>query len=80
MSVLSGKKILLGISGSIAAYKTPFIVRILKSFEADVRVIMTPAAKEFVSRRLQRWGQSRFQGAQSPLDRHGIARREDPDG
>tara|TARA_B100000963_G_scaffold211140_2_gene183994 strand:- start:305 stop:1510 length:1206 start_codon:yes stop_codon:yes gene_type:complete len=49
MSVLSGKKILLGISGSIAAYKTPFIVRILKSFEADVRVIMTPAAKEFVS-------------------------------
>ena len=49
MSVLSGKKILLGISGSIAAYKTPFIVRILKSFEAEVRVIMTPAAKEFVS-------------------------------
>jgi phosphopantothenoylcysteine decarboxylase/phosphopantothenate--cysteine ligase len=49
MSVLSGKKILLGITGGIAAYKTPLIVRLLKSKKAEVRVIMTPAAKDFVT-------------------------------
>ena len=49
MSVLSGKKILLGITGGIAAYKAPLIVRLLKSKKADVRVIMTPAAKDFVT-------------------------------
>ncbi len=49
MSVLSGKKILLGITGGIAAYKAPLIVRLLKSKKAKVRVIMTPAAKDFVT-------------------------------
>ena len=49
MSVLSGKKILLGVSGGIAAYKVPFIVRLLKSKKAEVRVVMTPAAKDFVT-------------------------------
>ena len=49
MSVLSGKKILLGITGGIAAYKAPLIVRLLKSKNADVRVVMTPAAKDFVT-------------------------------
>ncbi len=49
MGVLSGKKILLGISGGIAAYKTPFIVRLLKSSGAEVKVVMTPSAKEFVT-------------------------------
>lgn len=49
MSLLSGKKILLGISGGIAAYKTPLIVRELIKHGAEVRVIMTPAAKEFVT-------------------------------
>lgn len=49
MSILSGKKILLGITGGIAAYKTPLIVRLLKSKKAEVRVIMTPAAKDFVT-------------------------------
>tara|TARA_A100001011_G_scaffold224968_1_gene232945 strand:+ start:109 stop:1311 length:1203 start_codon:yes stop_codon:yes gene_type:complete len=49
MSVLSGKKILLGVTGGIAAYKAPLIVRLLKSKKADVRVVMTPAAKDFVS-------------------------------
>jgi phosphopantothenoylcysteine decarboxylase/phosphopantothenate--cysteine ligase len=49
MSVLSGKKILLGITGGIAAYKAPLIVRLLKSKKAEVRVIMTPAAKDFVT-------------------------------
>ncbi|MAG18743.1 MAG: bifunctional phosphopantothenoylcysteine decarboxylase/phosphopantothenate--cysteine ligase CoaBC [Flavobacteriaceae bacterium] len=49
MSVLSGKKILLGISGGIAAYKTPLIVRLLKSQGAEVKIVMTPAAKGFVT-------------------------------
>ena len=49
MSVLSGKKILLGITGGIAAYKAPLIVRLLKSKKAEVRVIMTQAAKDFVT-------------------------------
>lgn len=49
MSVLSGKKVLLGISGGIAAYKSPLIVRLLKSLDAEVRVVMTPSAKDFVT-------------------------------
>jgi len=49
MSVLSGKKILLGISGGIAAYKTPLIVRLFKSSGAEIKVVMTPSAKEFVT-------------------------------
>ncbi|MGY8945313.1 MAG: flavoprotein, partial [Flavobacteriales bacterium] len=49
MSVLSGKKILLGVSGGIAAYKTPLIVRLLKSLNVEVRVVMTPSAKDFVT-------------------------------
>ncbi|MEC7068399.1 MAG: bifunctional phosphopantothenoylcysteine decarboxylase/phosphopantothenate--cysteine ligase CoaBC [Bacteroidota bacterium] len=49
MSLLSGKKILLGVSGGIAAYKSPFIVRLFKSHGAEVRVVMTPSAKDFVT-------------------------------
>ncbi|MGA0896505.1 MAG: bifunctional phosphopantothenoylcysteine decarboxylase/phosphopantothenate--cysteine ligase CoaBC [Flavobacteriaceae bacterium] len=49
MSLLSGKKILLGISGGIAAYKTPLLVRELIKHGAEVKVVMTPAAKEFVT-------------------------------
>ncbi len=49
MSVLSGKKILLGISGGIAAYKTPIIVRLIKSLDAEGKVVMTPSAKDFVT-------------------------------
>ena len=49
MSLLSGKKILLGISGGIAAYKTPFLVRELLKQGAEVRVVMTPSAKDFVT-------------------------------
>jgi phosphopantothenoylcysteine decarboxylase/phosphopantothenate--cysteine ligase len=47
--MLKGKKILLGISGSIAAYKTPHLVRLLTKQGAEVRVVMTPAATQFVS-------------------------------
>ncbi|MEK9614410.1 MAG: bifunctional phosphopantothenoylcysteine decarboxylase/phosphopantothenate--cysteine ligase CoaBC [Flavobacteriaceae bacterium] len=49
MSLLSGKKILLGISGGIAAYKTPLLVRELVKHGAEVRVVMTPTAKDFVT-------------------------------
>lgn len=47
---MAGKKILLGISGSIAAYKTPILVRQLVKMGAEVKVIMTPAATDFVSK------------------------------
>ncbi|MBR5603594.1 MAG: bifunctional phosphopantothenoylcysteine decarboxylase/phosphopantothenate--cysteine ligase CoaBC [Bacteroidales bacterium] len=47
--MLTGKKILLGITGSIAAYKIPLLVRLLKKDGADVRVVMTPSARDFVT-------------------------------
>lgn len=47
--MLTGKKILLGVTGSIAAYKIPFLVRLLKKAGAEVKVVMTPAAKGFVT-------------------------------
>lgn len=47
--MLTGKKILIGVTGSIAAYKIPLLVRLLKKQEADVRVVMTPSAKDFVT-------------------------------
>ena len=49
MSVLRGKKIVLGISGGIAAYKSAFLVRLLVKSGAEVKVVMTPAAKDFVT-------------------------------
>ncbi len=49
MSVLSGRKILLGVSGGIAAYKTATLVRLFIKAGAHVKVIMTPAAKDFVT-------------------------------
>ncbi|MCC7533582.1 MAG: bifunctional phosphopantothenoylcysteine decarboxylase/phosphopantothenate--cysteine ligase CoaBC [Bacteroidia bacterium] len=47
--MLSGKKIVLGITGSIAAYKTASLVRMLIKQGAEVQVVMTDAAKEFVT-------------------------------
>ncbi|MFV5696286.1 bifunctional phosphopantothenoylcysteine decarboxylase/phosphopantothenate--cysteine ligase CoaBC [Flavobacterium sp. LB3P122] len=49
MSVLNGKKILLGISGGIAAYKTASLVRLFIKAGAHVQVIMTPASKDFIT-------------------------------
>ncbi|MEY2702466.1 MAG: Bifunctional protein CoaBC : Phosphopantothenoylcysteine decarboxylase [Bacteroidota bacterium] len=49
MSVLSGKKILLGVSGGIAAYKTATLVRLFIKAGAQVQVVMTPASKDFVT-------------------------------
>ena len=47
--MLAGKKILLGITGSIAAYKSIYLVRLLVKEGAEVRVIITPSAKDFVT-------------------------------
>jgi phosphopantothenoylcysteine decarboxylase/phosphopantothenate--cysteine ligase len=47
--MLKNKKILLGITGSIAAYKTAALVRLLVKGGAEVKIVMTPAACEFVS-------------------------------
>ena len=47
--MLQGKKILLGLTASIAAYKTATIVRLLIRDGAEVQVIMTPMAKEFIT-------------------------------
>lgn len=49
MMSLAGKKIVLGVSGGIAAYKTPELVRRLREHGADVRVAMTEAAKAFIT-------------------------------
>ena len=47
--MLQGKKILLGVTGSIAAYKSIYLVRLLVKAGAEVRVMITPSAKDFVS-------------------------------
>ena len=49
MNYLSGKHILLGVTGGIAAYKSAELVRQLREQEADVRVVMTAAATEFIT-------------------------------
>jgi phosphopantothenoylcysteine decarboxylase/phosphopantothenate--cysteine ligase len=47
--MLKGKKILVGITGSIAAYKAIYLIRLLVKAGAEVKVVMTPSAKDFVS-------------------------------
>src|SRR5690606_29805623 len=47
--MLKGKNIILGICGSIAAYKSAFLVRLLVKAEANVQVIMTPDAANFIT-------------------------------
>lgn len=49
MSVLNGKNVLLGVTGGIAAYKTAFLVRLLVKKGANVKVVMTESAKDFVT-------------------------------
>src|SRR5688572_6981466 len=48
--MLKGKKILLGVTASIAAYKSAFLIRQLVKAGAEVKVIMTPSATDFISR------------------------------
>ena len=47
--MLKGKHILLGVTGSIAAYKAAMLCRLLRVAGAEVRVVMTPTAKEFIT-------------------------------
>lgn len=47
--MLKGKKIVLGITGSIAAYKACYIIRALVKARAEVQVVITPAGKEFIT-------------------------------
>src|SRR5260221_12582250 len=47
--MLSGKKIVLGISGSIAAYKSAVLTRLLVKAGAEVKVVMTPSARDFIT-------------------------------
>lgn len=49
MSTLNGRRILLGVSGGIAAYKSPDLVRRLRERGAEVQVVMTPGAQRFVT-------------------------------
>ncbi|HEY5967559.1 MAG TPA: bifunctional phosphopantothenoylcysteine decarboxylase/phosphopantothenate--cysteine ligase CoaBC [Chitinophagaceae bacterium] len=48
--MLKGKKIILGITGSIAAYKSAFLIRLLVKAGAEVKVIMTPSSTDFISK------------------------------
>jgi phosphopantothenoylcysteine decarboxylase / phosphopantothenate---cysteine ligase len=47
--LLKGRKILIGITGSIAAYKIPLLVRLLVREGAEVKIMLTPSAKDFVT-------------------------------
>ena len=47
--MLTGKKILVGVSGSIAAYKSAYLIRELIRLDAEVKVVMTPSSTEFIS-------------------------------
>ena len=49
MSILNGKNVLLGVTAGIAAYKTAHLVRLFKKAGANVKVVMTPASKDFVT-------------------------------
>jgi phosphopantothenoylcysteine decarboxylase/phosphopantothenate--cysteine ligase len=46
---MRGKRILLGVTGGIAAYKIPYLIRLLKKSGAEVKCIMTPASSDFIS-------------------------------
>ncbi|MDR2894414.1 MAG: phosphopantothenoylcysteine decarboxylase, partial [Alistipes sp.] len=47
--MLGGKHIIVGVTGSIAAYKAAVLVRALVKAGAEVRVVMTPLAREFIT-------------------------------
>ena len=49
MEILRGKRILVGVSGSIAAYKSALLVRLLVKAGAEVQVVMTESAKAFIT-------------------------------
>ena len=55
-STMKGKRILLGITGSIAAYKSAFLVRLLIKAGAEVKVVMSESAKDFWATRSDNCG------------------------
>ncbi len=86
---LSGKKILLGVTGGIAAYKAVFLLRLFKKAGADVKVVMTEAATEFVTpltfeslsehpvHRRMFEGDGKSSGAVSPIEHIDLAKWPD---
>jgi len=86
---IRGKKILLGVTGGIAAYKAVFLLRLLKKAGADVKVVMTEAATEFVTPltfeslseypvRVRMFeGEGRLAGAVSPIEHIDLAKWPD---
>ena len=56
---MQGKHILLGVTGGIAAYKAPDLVRRLRERGAEVHVVITAGAREFVSQSTWRAGRTR---------------------
>jgi len=50
---LQGRRVLLGVTGGIAAYKAAYLVRLMATAGAEVQVVMTPSATRFV--RSRRW-------------------------
>ena len=58
--------IVLGITGGIAAYKTPELVRRLRERGADVQIVMTASAEEFVDRKSTRLNSSHSQQSRMP--------------
>ncbi len=47
--MLSGKNIILGVCGGIAAYKAAYLIRLLKKEETETKVVVTPSAKNFIT-------------------------------
>ena len=47
--MLKGKRIIIGVTGSIAAYKSALLIRLLVKEGAEVKVVMSPLAKEFIN-------------------------------
>lgn len=85
---LEGKKILLGVTGGIAAYKAVYLLRLLKRRNAEVRVVMTEAACEFITPltfetlsennvRVKMFDADRTVSAQSPVEHVDLAKWPD---
>ncbi len=51
LGALAGRRVLLGVTGSIAAYKAPFVLRLLMKAGANVKVVLTEGAEQFITRR-----------------------------
>ena len=80
--MLKGKTVLVGVSGSIAAYKTAYLASALKKLQADVHVLMTQNAVNFINprsgeRRCDRQDRPRHRGRHADDDGDGLQMQED---